>query len=72
MLTERSFFFGGGGRVLLFLLPIHSTTLQAIKLTLIWRRRQPKAQMRHTRDAPDYLNIRKICTKRNVKVLVIL
>ena len=54
----------------IYLLPIHSTTLQANKLTLLWRRRQPKAQMRHTRDAPDYLNIRKICTNRNVKVLV--
>ena len=58
--------------LLIYLLPIHSTTLQANKQTLLWRRRQPKAQMRHTRDAPDYLNIRKIYTNRNVKVLVIL
>ena len=56
----------------IYLLPIHSTTLQANKQTLLWRRRQPKAQMRHTRDAPDYLNIRKIYTNRNGKVLVIL
>ena len=55
-----------------YLLPIHSTTLQANKQTLLWRRRQPKAQMRHTRDAPNYLNIRKVYTNRNVKVLVIL
>ena len=58
--------------IFIYLLPIHSTTLQANKLTLLWRRRQPKAQMRHTRDAPDYLNIRKIYENRNVKVLVIL
>ena len=57
---------------ILYLLPIHSTTLQANKQTLLWRRRQPKAQMRHTRDAPNYLNIRKVYTNRNVKVLVIL
>ena len=38
----------------IYLLPIHSTTLQGNKLTLL-RRRQPKAQMRHTRDVPEWM-----------------
>ena len=58
-LSKRRCLKGHSQLMLIYLLPIHSTTLQANKLTLLWRRRQPKAQMRHTRDAPDYLNIRK-------------